>query len=80
VQLQVPADTPLQGRCLAEIALPEEFLVIHIQRAGKNILPHGDTYLEPNDVVTFLVRENEVSRLEDFWKKVQNPDENASAE
>jgi len=80
VQLSVPVDTPLQGKCLAEIMLPQEFLVIHIQREGRNILPHGDTCLEPNDVVTFLVGENDVTRLEDFWRKIQNPDSGASSE
>jgi len=78
VQLSVPVDTPLQGKCLAEIMLPQEFLVIHIQREGRNILPHGDTCLEPHDVVTFLVGENDVTRLEDFWREIQNPDTGVS--
>jgi Trk K+ transport system NAD-binding subunit len=71
VQLQVPEDTPLRGKCLAELHFPEEFLVIHVQREGQNILPHGSTCLEPGDIVTFLVKEEDVNRLEAFWLKNQ---------
>jgi CIC family chloride channel protein len=71
-QLCVLEDTPLANKCLAEIAFPGEFLVIHIQRAGKNIVPHGDTCLEPNDVVTFLVQESDVPKLESFWQDLQS--------
>jgi CIC family chloride channel protein len=67
VQLQVPENTPLQGKCLAELHFPDEFLVIHVQRGGDNILPHGDTCLEPGDIVTFLVHEADTNRLEAFW-------------
>jgi Trk K+ transport system NAD-binding subunit len=67
VQLQVPENTPLQGKCLAELHFPDEFLVIHVQRGGDNILPHGDTCLEPGDIVTFLVHEADMNRLEAFW-------------
>jgi CIC family chloride channel protein len=67
IQLQVPQETPIHGKCLAEINFPEEFLVIHIQREGRNILPHGSTCLEAGDIVTFLVQESDVNRLEAFW-------------
>jgi len=73
VQLAVPEDTPFGSKSLTEIAFPEEFLVIHVQRSGETILPHGDTCLKPNDIVTFLVKENEVERLETFWHRIQYP-------
>jgi CIC family chloride channel protein len=75
VQLAVPEKTPLSNKCLAEISFPEEFLVIHIQRQGETILPHGDTYLQPKDIVTFLVREADVSSLEAFWQNIQQSQE-----
>jgi len=71
VQLQVPQHTSVAGKSLAELKFPEEFLVIHIQRDGSNILPHGDTFLEPDDIITFLVKENDVKRLESFWLENQ---------
>ncbi len=69
VQLQVPQNTMMRGKCLAELNFPEEFLVIHIQREGRNILPHGDTCLEPGDIITFLVKEEDINSLESFWLK-----------
>jgi len=74
VQLAVPEDTPLANKCLAEVALPEDFLVIHVQRLGETILPHGDTCLQPKDIVTFLVKEADVARLEAFWRTIQEPE------
>ena len=74
VQLQVPSDTPLRGKCLAELDFPDEYLVIHIQREGTNILPHGDTCLEPGDIVTFLVQEADINRLETFWLQSHQPE------
>ena len=67
VQLQVRQNTSFAGKSLAELKFPEEFLVIHIQGEGSNILPHGNTSLEPGDIITFLVKENDVNRLEAFW-------------
>ena len=68
-------DTPLSGKRLSEIHLPEEFLLIHIQRDGRNILPHGDTRLEPGDILTFLVREDEVSTLKEYWQNIPTEEE-----
>ena len=69
VQLQVLKNSTICGKCLAELNLPQDFLVIHIQREGRNFIPHGDTRLEPDDIVTFLVKENEISLLDAFWQK-----------
>jgi CIC family chloride channel protein len=75
VQLVLPEDTPLASKCLAEIIMPEDFLVIHIQRTGETILPHGDTCLQPKDIITFLVKEADIGRLEAFWQEIQRPGE-----
>lgn len=74
VQLAVPEDTPLARTCLAEIHFPEDYLVIHVQRGGETILPHGDTCLQPKDIVTFLVKEHDVGGLEAFWQEIQRPE------
>jgi CIC family chloride channel protein len=71
VQLALPENTPLSGKCLSEVLFPEDFLVIHVQRMGETILPHGNTCLEPGDIVTFLVKESDISRLESYWKNIQ---------
>lgn len=70
VQLAVPESTPLSDKCLAEVSFPEDFLVIHVQRMGETILPHGDTCLQPGDIVTFLVKESDIDRLESYWQSI----------
>jgi CIC family chloride channel protein len=71
VQLALPENSPLSGKCLSEVLFPEDFLVIHVQRMGETILPHGNTYLESGDIVTFLVKESDISGLESYWKNIQ---------
>lgn len=51
--------------------VPVDFLVIHFLHKGETILPHGDTSLQPDDIVTFLVKESDIDRLEAFWKDLQ---------
>ncbi len=77
VQLAVPEETPLSEKCLAEISFPEDFLVIHVQRMGETILPHGDTCLQPGDIVTFLVKETDIDRLESYWQAIHKSEHQA---
>jgi CIC family chloride channel protein len=72
VQVVVPDLTPLANKCLAEVAFPDDFLLIHVQRDGKTILPHGNTCLQPKDIVTFLVKENDINELEAFWQNIHD--------
>lgn len=44
-----------RGRLLAEVGLPRECIVATIQRAGRVLIPHGDTRLESGDRVTVLL-------------------------
>ncbi len=63
----IAPDSPLAGKTLAELCLPEAFLVIHLQRGGMPILPHGNTRLQAGDVVTVLSRDGDMKALETFW-------------
>ncbi|GAB4530785.1 MAG: chloride channel protein [Anaerolineales bacterium] len=63
----IAADSPLAGKTLGELHLPDVFLVIHVQRGGQVILPHGNTRLESGDVVTVLSRDGDLEALESFW-------------
>ncbi|MFN2233456.1 MAG: chloride channel protein, partial [Anaerolineales bacterium] len=39
----VPKNSYLVGKTLAELCLPDDFLVIHLERDGEMIMPHGIT-------------------------------------
>lgn len=51
------------GRALKELALPPECVFAAILRAGRLIVPKGETVLQPEDEVLALVRADEASRL-----------------
>ncbi len=76
----IAPDSPLADKTLAELCLPEAFLVINLQRGGRTILPHGSTRLQAGDVVTVLSRDGDLKALEDFWLRGRNADAPAAEE
>ncbi|NOY99987.1 MAG: CBS domain-containing protein [Chloroflexi bacterium] len=72
-EFTLAADSPLVGHTLAELNIPEPFLVIHLRRHGKMIMPHGDTKLQPGDIVTVLTRDGNLRELERFWLQKSPP-------
>lgn len=80
-QFPIPPDAPIVGKTLAELHLPDAFLVIHIHRDGESIVPHGDTVLQAGDVVTLLARDGDVENLRRFWQQlVSSPASPAEAQ
>ena len=66
----IPADSVLVGSTLAELCLPEDFLVIHIEREGETILPHGSTRLHAGDTATIMARDGDITKLENYWQEI----------
>lgn len=69
-KFHIPENCSVAGKTLAQIEIPENFLVIHIQRQGKTILPHGNTRLLAGDVITVLSRDGDITDLETFWLRL----------
>ena len=42
------------GRPLSRLGLPKDVLVLLLRRGGQRLIPHGDTVVEPGDVVTLV--------------------------
>jgi len=76
----LPDDSPLVGKTLAEIHIPEEFLLIHIDRAGQTLLPHGDTVLQAGDILTLLAREGDAEALQRLWEDLNKPSSETHSE
>lgn len=51
VEVRVPRGSALAGKALREAGLPQESIVVAVRRRGKTLFPHGDTTLEPGDMV-----------------------------
>lgn len=55
VELTLPLEAPVIGRPLRELVLPHECNVVAILRAGRPVVPRGDTAFAGGDVVLALV-------------------------
>ena len=56
VRVAVRADAPI--RTVEELDLPDDALLVAIERHGHSLLPHGSTRIEPGDLVIALVHPN----------------------
>ncbi|MFN2236510.1 MAG: TrkA C-terminal domain-containing protein, partial [Anaerolineales bacterium] len=45
-------------------------LVIHLERDGEMIMPHGITRLEAGDTLTLLSHHGNVAKLDKFWQEI----------
>jgi CIC family chloride channel protein len=65
VELTLTSGDGIKGRKVKDVAscMPQESILISINRDGKVIVPHGDTELEEGDLVTAFVREEDIEDL-----------------
>ncbi len=58
------------GKKVKDVAacIPEESILISIQRDGKVIIPHGNTVLQVGDLITAFVREQGIEALRECFK------------
>ncbi|HID08529.1 MAG TPA: CBS domain-containing protein, partial [Armatimonadetes bacterium] len=63
VELEVTAESPLHGKCVGELTLPRECLLVAIRRNGRTIIPHGDTQLKDGDHVIALATPEVADKL-----------------
>jgi CIC family chloride channel protein len=58
VEMNIDAESPVVGRKLLEMDLPQDCTVVSLQRGRKVIIPHGDTVLAEGDkVIAFAAEE-----------------------
>lgn len=65
-ELNVTKNAPIANHAIREIKFPSESTVASIQRDGKLLIPHGDTVIEPKDMVTIVAApeaEADIARL-----------------
>ncbi|MGL4609014.1 MAG: chloride channel protein [Trueperaceae bacterium] len=51
IEVKVKSHSGLAGKTLKEARLPKESIIVAIRRDGTTVFPHGDTRLEPGDMV-----------------------------
>lgn len=69
IEMIVQFDASADHANLAQLALPEDCLLVGIHRGGRNIIPSGKTELMAGDYLTFMIsRKNEAAIREQLQK------------
>jgi CIC family chloride channel protein len=73
LDITVTSDSPVARKTLAAIApqLPYECVVVSVRRQGVVLVPHGNTILQPDDVLNVFVRRADEAQLRDCFTAVQ---------
>ncbi|MFA5146898.1 MAG: TrkA family potassium uptake protein [Candidatus Omnitrophota bacterium] len=66
--IEVPIDEHLKGRQVKELNMPDEFMVVTIERKKKVIIPQLETRLELNDKVMGVVRTTSLGKVKNTFK------------
>ncbi len=65
LRVTIPADSPVLGKRISEIKLPEDCLIISIRRKGKLTIAHGFSTLQANDQLTVFVRIDKIHEVQE---------------
>ncbi len=65
LQMEVSKGSPITGRRLRDVTLPEGCLIVSVRRGRRLTIPDGYTVLQPGDRVTALARDECVQVLRD---------------
>lgn len=70
VEISIEQDSPVVGRKLVEMRLPQDCTVVSVQRGRKVIIAHGDTVLTPGDKVIAFATEECAPELREAFQGV----------
>ena len=54
IDLAVTYDSPLAGKHISEVEWPKSCLAVSITRGSEQLIPHGDTSIEPGDIISVV--------------------------
>jgi CIC family chloride channel protein len=63
VDIPLVPGSPVVGKTVAELHLPRETVLVSIRRGHELIIPHGDTPLQANDIITALCKREYVTQV-----------------
>ena len=75
LDVTIPAESQAAGKTVAEIGLPRAAVFVSIRRGETTYIPHGDTQLLPDDVVTILCERECVSEIKRMLLSSDSPQE-----
>lgn len=68
IEKQVPADSPVIGKQMSELNLPENFLIALIIRGGQALIPKGATVMLEGDEIVAVTDRNQEDLLERLFR------------
>jgi trk system potassium uptake protein len=63
VEEKVHPHSPVNGKRLSELKLPDQCVITAVLRKGQMIVPHGDTVLQPADEIIAVVHGTQIQKL-----------------
>jgi Trk K+ transport system NAD-binding subunit len=63
VEIEVPRGSPVAGKAVIDLGLPQDVLIVLIQRKGNIIVPKGSTRLEAEDMMLILAERPELEKV-----------------
>ncbi|MDD5496238.1 MAG: TrkA family potassium uptake protein [Candidatus Omnitrophica bacterium] len=66
--LEIAADKEMAGKMVSDINIPDEFLVVVIERGKKSIIPEPYTKIEDGDTVMGVVRTASLEKVRSVFK------------
>jgi CIC family chloride channel protein len=70
VDIPLVAESSMVGKAIAEIKLPHEVVLVSIRRGRELVIPHGDTFLQPGDIITALCQRGCVEEIKQILNQV----------
>jgi hypothetical protein len=75
LELNLPDDSSVVGKSIAELSIPRNAVLVSIQRDDETIIPRGDTILNCGDVITILCERDTISAIKHLFLHPQGVDE-----
>lgn len=65
VDIEIPANSRAANKTLASLSevLPQECVIVSIRRHGSVLIPHGDTIVQPGDLLSVFLRRTDEAQL-----------------
>ncbi len=73
ISYAIPLESVLAGKALKDIRLPGGSLVIAIVRGTESLIPHGDTVLEPGDLISIACSVQNADQLRHYLRHASAP-------
>ena len=69
LEMEIPSDAIVIGKRVSEIQLPEDCLIVSIQRGRKLYIAHGYSTLEAGDLLTVIVGEGSKAEVREILQR-----------